>query len=154
MGLPHTRGGVSVSLPIDHSLDPSSPHPWGCFLLATLLFFHPLVFPTPVGVFPFTPCSSLASISLPHTRGGVSWIVAMIDKIETSSPHPWGCFFGAVPKALHKIVFPTPVGVFLKTQEDPKATGRLPHTRGGVSIEDFSAAIGKSSSPHPWGCFA
>ncbi|SMG67390.1 hypothetical protein BMETH_996_1 [methanotrophic bacterial endosymbiont of Bathymodiolus sp.] len=30
-GLPHARGGVSISCPLEVLLYPSSPRPWGCF---------------------------------------------------------------------------------------------------------------------------
>ena len=51
-GLPHARGGVSQSRPWEHGNFVSSPRPWGCFLSRGAICFVPLVFPTPVGVFP------------------------------------------------------------------------------------------------------
>ncbi len=51
-GLPHARGGVSMSRRRNASNCRSSPRPWGCFCYPPFpkLFFS--VFPTPVGVFP------------------------------------------------------------------------------------------------------
>ena len=70
----------------------SSPHPWGCFRWIILMSGIRMVFPTPVGVFPY--------------------VGARYARIRQSSPHPWGCFsrepffWGGLG------VFPTPVGVF------------------------------------------
>ena len=50
-------------------------------------------------------------------------------------------------------VFPTPVGVFLKTPAVLVAPGRLPHTRGGVSeISDVCDDL-RSVFPTPVGVF-
>ena len=54
---------------------------------------------------------------------------------------------------MYRDVFPTHVGVFLP-EEDPVEDGdRLPHARGGVSIEKVEGGSGESSSPRTWGCF-
>ena len=50
-------------------------------------------------------------------------------------------------------VFPTPVGVFLRSVHRHHRPDRLPHTRGGVSPANPGSARTYRSSPHPWGCF-
>ena len=51
------------------------------------------------------------------------------------------------------IVFPTPVGVFLKLLASASAWVSLPHARGGVSAVLPLRAARAASSPRPWGCF-
>ena len=70
--LPHARGGVSfrrLTLTVFRS---SSPRPWGCFHRSSRRTRSPLVFPTPVGVFPQVIAPNQIAFSLPHARGGVS----------------------------------------------------------------------------------
>ena len=71
---------------------PSSPRPWGCFLLDLIISTDSGVFPTPVGVFLLSAIPRNRSGSLPHARGGVSEISDVCDDLRS--------------------VFPTPVGVF------------------------------------------
>ena len=111
------------------------------------------VFPTPVGVFPPDYRRILASRGLPHARGGVSWVHSRSRFLRWSSPRPWGCFYSRMTLSAGKIVFPTPVGVFLHRQKPIHPRGGLPHARGGVSICDRIASICCKSSPRPWGCF-
>ncbi len=70
-----------------------------------------------------------------------------------SSPRPWGCFRQAGVARAARAVFPTPVGVFLRTQYLQTVWYSLPHARGGVSSLHQIAAIPFLSSPRPWGCF-
>ena len=132
-GLPHTRGGVST------------------ILLQWLE--AQTVFPTHVGVFPTGHPAYSPRARLPHTRGGVSTRNAASLCIMSSSPHTWGCFHPKRGLALHHVVFPTHVGVFLTPCPSKQGGQGLPHTRGGVSMavsETFADAL---SSPHTWGCF-
>ncbi|SMG65047.1 conserved hypothetical protein [methanotrophic bacterial endosymbiont of Bathymodiolus sp.] len=90
--LPHARGGVSVAGSSKGAAVASSPRPWGCFLHQLHQLRHLIVFPTPVGVFPFLYLWLGGVICLPHARGGVS-LAMIVDKTpEGSSPRPWGCF--------------------------------------------------------------
>ena len=50
-------------------------------------------------------------------------------------------------------VFPTPVGVFPDLHIARSVLGRLPHARGGVSLQVDVRRQKKWSSPRPWGCF-
>ncbi len=52
-----------------------------------------------------------------------------------------------------KVVFPTPVGVFPHADAQEAPGCRLPHARGGVSLDSASGMTGAMSSPRPWGCF-
>ena len=130
--LPHARGGVStmsastsahvVSSPrpwgcfpatrIEIALMWSSPRPWGCFLCAGSAGGDLRVFPTPVGVFPHPQARVVRSASLPHARGGVSFVQQVQKAGGMSSPRPWGCFPTWTPMRTSGAVFPTPVGVF------------------------------------------
>ena len=152
--LPHTRGGVSiVSLDVILKAE-SSPHPWGCFRLATLRLRLLEVFPTPVGVFPARPIPPPYGKGLPHTRGGVSHTSEENAANRQSSPHPWGCFQRPLSVIWAALVFPTPVGVFpIQAFVCPDGY-RLPHTRGGVSGRQDALECCCLSSPHPWGCFS
>ena len=73
--------------------------------------------------------------SLPHACGGVSTIEPFLVDMILSSPRLWGCFWLDVIPHLPAVVFPTPVGVFLKEQEIRKMQARLPHACGGVSSQ-------------------
>ena len=71
--------------------------------------------------------------SLPHARGGVSEELE-IDLIQDeSSPRTWGCFLESSSDALFVGVFPTHVGVFLRSPTLFEIRVGLPHARGGVS---------------------
>ena len=70
-----------------------------------------------------------------------------------SSPRPWGCFSLAVWLALCRLVFPTPVGVFLASSPFISVSLCLPHARGGVSYLGRLRYTLHPSSPRPWGCF-
>ena len=52
VGLPHMRGGVSISQGTVPTGSASSPHAWGCFYHELAACFDAMVFPTCVGVFP------------------------------------------------------------------------------------------------------
>ena len=135
--LPHTRGGVSGRQDALECCCLSSPHPWGCFSSAVASGKRRCVFPTPVGVFLFSVSLIPALLSLPHTRGGVSWALCFSVLPTESSPHPWGCFLCGLPAIPAPRVFPTPVGVFLAWETTITMNCRLPHTRGGVSQPSY-----------------
>ena len=71
-GLPHARGGVSITKWLTDTLYRSSPRPWGCFSSYSLGNLHDCVFPTPVGVFLKLGHAGSLLPGLPHARGGVS----------------------------------------------------------------------------------
>ena len=131
--LPHARGGVSVSVHAEPFIAKSSPRPWGCFYVFSLL---------------------LVSIpGLPHARGGVSVFPGDYNSLDPSSPRPWGCFWAGCMRRSAASVFPTPVGVFLYGCQIAQDFLRLPHARGGVSTVCSPSRLASSSSPRPWGCF-
>ena len=92
--LPHARGGVSTCIKRRMSCTRSSPRPWGCFLLGCIPLWLSSVFPTPVGVFPDYYDSFFLIFRLPHARGGVSTAITVSISFLSSSPRPWGCFWG------------------------------------------------------------
>ena len=72
--------------------------------------------------------------------------------VDISSPHTWGCpqifyIFGA-----GRILFPTHVGVSLQGTFTRGQYFALPHTRGGVPLENAHFLSELDSSPHTWGC--
>ena len=151
--LPHARGGVSWFCHDHYASASSSPRPWGCFLFPLCLRSKTLVFPTPVGVFPLSRCAKPRRHGLPHARGGVSVGIVAHGLPRRSSPRPWGCFSRSDWHRQASLVFPTPVGVFLRLQVVTHQTSRLPHARGGVSECDDGGNGDGESSPRPWGCF-
>ena len=152
--LPHARGGVSFSEPFCDLQSVSSPRPWGCFQCCGSERMRATVFPTPVGVFPVMTAAYTVSVSLPHARGGVSGFPAVKNCHDLSSPRPWGCFLAGRQDFEGRAVFPTPVGVFLKSEFSVGSLASLPHARGGVSGPSSASATTEASSPRPWGCFA
>ena len=112
-----------------------------------------LLFPTPVGVFPFLRRCSRPTESLPHARGGVSRHGRTRKGLCNSSPRPWGCFHPFRVHSAKSKLFPTPVGVFLPSDHTCSPACTLPYARGGVSAVDMSIPAKKPSSPRPWGCF-
>ena len=112
-----------------------------------------IVFPTFVGVFLRFWFSPDVAPGLPHVRGGVSTFVIYFSPMTTSSPRSWGCFAGPCHGADRCCVFPTFVGVFLRSRPVTELSASLPHVRGGVSITNNTTNIGTRSSPRSWGCF-
>ena len=114
---------------------------------------EPIVFPTHVGVFLYGPISRRFSSSLPHARGGVSFLGVEHGKRGQSSPRTWGCFWRENYTLGRRVVFPTHVGVFLIGGGRRSHSCRLPHARGGVSATGVLDGLGRVSSPRTWGCF-
>ena len=133
-GLPHPRGGVSRGCRQGVRRHESSPPAWGCFFLDFRRLYISQVFPTRVGVFLLESVETEFSGGLPHPRGGVSRQRPNVAVLSQSSPPAWGCFFSALRLPYRFRVFPTRVGVFLKSQKKTIEFGSLPHPRGGVSI--------------------
>ena len=71
-GLPHVRGGVSLSTFWSASASQSSPRAWGCFHPVHEKTSRTAVFPTCVGGFLHRKGQVQDGRSLPHVRGGVS----------------------------------------------------------------------------------
>ena len=151
--LPHARGGVSTCYCGISCGRGSSPRPWGCFFIRPFKGNGFVVFPTPVGVFPKAEVSINITRSLPHARGGVSLRSRFPQHRFRSSPRPWGCFLEEVEVYCLPNVFPTPVGVFLRSVVGYSVMTGLPHARGGVSVFDALTSHAHKSSPRPWGCF-
>ena len=86
-------------------------------------------------------------------RGGVSARAQPGVALEWSSPHAWGCFQTSSSTLTALQVFPTCVGVFLKTPHYAGFSLCLPHMRGGVSRKRQNWISLSASSPHAWGCF-
>ena len=131
----------------------SSPRAWGCFYGVFPQQSLCAVFPTCVGVFLVTYCSSVHSPGLPHVRGGVSTFKVLSKEESESSPRAWGCFPRKGCEVTDRKVFPTCVGVFPNRVTFSAMQVRLPHVRGGVSQHIFEMVGQKRSSPRTWGCF-
>ena len=111
------------------------------------------VFPTHVGVFLHDMALFALFNGLPHARGGVSTKADWERMAQRSSPRTWGCFWLCWHRSPVACVFPTHVGVFPLTYSSRPHPLRLPHARGGVSIEPAKEIGGLVSSPRTWGCF-
>ena len=131
----------------------SSPRPWGCFRCRSSTPPRIQVFPTSVGVFPTECIGTSSAPCLPHVRGGVSKTNIRLVCLHMSSPRPWGCFCKGRTLCHGLSVFPTSVGVFLWVNEAGIRLLRLPHVRGGVSLNYLYRLGCTLSSPRPWGCF-
>ncbi len=131
----------------------SSPRRWGCFEIHWVILFMFSVFPTQVGVFLVVDVSSDRHAGLPHAGGGVSCSPLRFVTCSPSSPRRWGCFQNPPCQCSRKNVFPTQVGVFLKTFALLNSCIRLPHAGGGVSHVWDSILSEEVSSPRRWGCF-
>ena len=70
-----------------------------------------------------------------------------------SSPRSWGCFLSFAFVGRLAGVFPTLVGVFLKSFAVVNCRMSLPHARGGVSKRRVWTHRLMLSSPRSWGCF-
>ena len=152
-GLPHARGGVSMCTQSYFISLRSSPRPWGCFYFVHFPGADKGVFPTPVGVFLISCGFLFLTLSLPHARGGVSYVDMILSSYPQSSPRPWGVFLFAAALEIYATVFPTPVGVFPPSKVQARINERLPHARGGVSHQNARIRKKVTSSPRPWGCF-
>ena len=153
LSLPHARGGVSQNRGASGCHGESSPRTWGCFSRKTGMGLSMFVFPTHVGVFPPLITSERAWGCLPHARGGVSTRILWSSTLTASSPRTWGCFHTCLPLRYACLVFPTHVGVFLRTLGNSGIQCCLPHARGGVSITVLVYRFYLVSSPRTWGCF-
>ena len=151
VGLPHARGGVSRFGCIRRFPSESSPRTWGCSRCSRRPRIRTGVFPTHVGVFPQTERATDGLIRLPHARGGVSDRTYRSPCRKWSSPRTWGCFYSLEARRNRDAVFPTHVGVFLVQCLADKASGGLPHARGGVSKTQDILATNLGASPHMWG---
>ncbi len=153
MNLPRTRGGVSADISRYTVRIGSSPHPRGCFLICSRPRRQSRIFPAPAGVFLCFITPYILHYDLPRTRGGVSRFLRVATKRGLSSPHPRGCFWGHLLCQFIARIFPAPAGVFPLSSSASLQVRHLPRTRGGVSGHALQSPAGKSSSPHPRGCF-
>ncbi len=91
--------------------------------------------------------------SLPHACGGVSRLMERARDNRVSSPRLWGCFSVGDRRERARLVFPTPVGVFLIGVSPTFILLGLPHACGGVSVQCSATLFRPQSSPRLWGCF-
>ena len=152
--LPHARGGVSEGFKAYTVMIGSSPRTWGCFYETPQNPRIRKVFPTHVGVFLKVKSWQKLLNRLPHARGGVSPEGYEEVPYVLSSPRTWGCFHTCLPLRYACLVFPTHVGVFLRTLGNSGIQCCLPHARGGVSLHSGDWRCPRTSSPRTWGCFS
>ena len=151
--LPHACGGVSTATVTKFAVESSSPRLWGCFLARCKETMGRTVFPTPVGVFPYSCGVVTRTSGLPHACGGVSNHNVATFCVLVSSPRLWGCFDSLAEVVSGGTVFPTPVGVFQSRRPERTSLLSLPHACGGVSITGAFSRGSARSSPRLWGCF-
>ncbi len=112
---PHARGGVSPALIQGGTVLEFSPRTWGCFSFSSRTGTRSRVFPTHVGVFLQDRTRPLFLLRFPHARGGVSKENCLRATEGRFSPRTWGCFSQQPLRGCRMRVFPTHVGVFLKS---------------------------------------
>ena len=88
-----------------------------------------------------------------HARGGVSKMIAEMNKVAESSPRSWRCFSGEICRIKIRQVFSTLVEVFLAGSSGYLVRHSLLHARGGVSEAINFGSIQIGSSPRSWRCF-
>ena len=132
-GLLHVRGGVSTGDRDSRPQYRSSPRPWRCFSALDDAQESVFVFSTSVEVFPSAARHFAALRCLLHVRGGVSGDQRSGPTANTSSPHPWRCFFARGLSKIDRSVFSTSVEVFPTNQNPRRRNCGLLHVRGGVS---------------------
>ena len=138
-GLPHARGGVSMSVNNARIGILSSPRTWGCFRDIQRGGIRLTVFPTHVGVFPFTKASAVSGDGLPHARGGVSTRIVQTGTGYASSPRTWGCFAWTTRVSNPVCVFATHVGVFPPLLSTRWHSFCLHHVRGVFLVRGLPA---------------
>ena len=153
VSLPHARGGVSSLPSTVRTGKESSPRTWGCFCSGFGAVALNCVFPTHVGVFLSIYAFASHMLSLPHARGGVSFLGLKPPFFFASSPRTWGCFYMSGREYWIASVFPTHVGVFPFFFRSSRLKRSLPHARGGVSCKHDTRQDCTRSSPRTWGCF-
>ena len=129
----HVRGGVSAQQLSTSAWGKSSPRPWRCFHVHSLVYIAKFVFSTSVEVFLVVREPVERFLRLLHVRGGVSERLCNDHDSRQSSPRPWRCFRVTV-------------------QMELRSSGLL-HVRGGVSRHSRSGDFNFWSSPRPWRCF-
>ncbi len=110
--LPRTRGGISNHRPRKNAPTGSSPHTRGYFLEHLTAAQKMLLFPAHAGVFPAYSSASSLTLSLPRTRGGISFRLARKLCEIDSSPHTRGYFLHCSYAHLPHSLFPAHAGVF------------------------------------------
>ena len=109
----HVRGGVSAQQLSTSAWGKSSPRPWRCFHVHSLVYIAKFVFSTSVEV--FLTLTKQLSVNI------------------QSSPRPWRCFSLSVSLSSVFCVFSTSVEVFLNDSVTITIQDSLLHVRGGVS---------------------
>ncbi len=149
---PHTRGDVPGSLVELGGRWRFSPHAWGCSAYRREDGEPRRVFPTRVGMFPWSLARVRERRRFPHTRGDVPYAITSSPGGIRFSPHAWGC--SAMPEqGMRSVdVFPTRVGMFRPCRRRPRHQTSFPHTRGDVPRFVCGTVAAVAFSPHAWGC--
>ena len=149
---PHTRGDVPGHALALSSVQPFSPHAWGCPASRSPPGNCCSVLPTRVGMSRNRPRNAGTWAGSPHTRGDVPPSVVVVAPHAVFSPHAWGCP-GAGGKPPHRPwVLPTRVGMSRVFGNGASSGRSSPHTRGDVPKTRFGRHQMTSFSPHAWGC--
>ena len=149
---PHTCGDVPRVLAVQDEPEMFSPHMWGCSGIGLRDGRAQEVFPTHVGMFRGRTGQKRRTFRFPHTCGDVPRRDYFTSCLVAFSPHMWGCS-GKRGKSLKSgKVFPTHVGMFLRSLSNRQHIRRFPHTCGDVPSEPAATPTQEPFSPHMWGC--
>ncbi|SPT75244.1 Domain of uncharacterised function (DUF2825) [Arcanobacterium haemolyticum] len=111
------------------------------------------LFPAHAGVFPSAASNSVAKVSLPRTRGGISYSSCLSTRSFSSSPHTRGYFQVIGTIMIKAALFPAHAGVFPLIRGKLWSILSLPRTRGGISMKLWDTNDHDYSSPHTRGYF-
>ena len=128
-----------------------SPHTWGWTWTNATLFLCCAVFPTHVGMDLPSKNWHNRTRRFPHTRGDGPSAAFDASTGHEFSPHTWGWTWTINRSAVWIFVFPTHVGMDLRTFLICFSTFRFPHTRGDGPFVFSTALIDIMFSPHTWG---
>lgn len=133
IAVPHVCGGDPFKkLAGGYSAD-CSPRVWGWSSPKRLLRVSKALFPTGVGVIPWSCIKGGTLISVPHECGGDPQISSARLACQYYSPRMWGWSLLCHAHWVRHLLFPTYVGVVLADRRTTFCTFSVPHECGGKS---------------------
>ena len=129
-----------------------SPRLWGCSEQPRNGNECKPLFPTPVGM--FLPISKWCAevVTFPHACGDVPLDVSGEVLMSCFSPRLWGCSAYQDLIDSEPDLFPTPVGMFRRTDNAEQNRQPFPHACGDVPYQHRRVVASRAFSPRLWGC--
>ena len=149
---PHACGDVPIIGDVVGAAVQFSPRLWGCSGVHAMDEEARVVFPTPVGMFRQPNRRREQPFCFPHACGDVPERASKHLLPTAFSPRLWGCSVRPETGQSTRRVFPTPVGMFRKTEAECREAGRFPHACGDVPKRKTKRVMTRAFSPRLWGC--